>query len=310
MAGLYDGLEEVAFKRTEGGYVFQANNRWLIGPRRRFLVNESQKANIAACMRESLRRIRPFVFGMMVVLPAAIAGLIYWFITTSATLTVIVVDVGGKTEIHDQTIGRHGTSGTIAGPDGSSVAFRVSGPPGPNATTTITAIAASGKVGETSVVGFDAAGTTINMTDAKKRIVRIAKLVGRTGPTRTAGAVFAGAVTIALFGLYLAAIHIYIMRRLNPLLVGLPRTNERINLREGFDRFAAKVSIKLLVVMGFGAAAMLTGSAINVAEFFAAHRPLDQLPFLLLPAAAALLVAAQTAYLVALRRRQRSRAAG
>ena len=27
MAGLYDGLEEVAFKRTEGGYVFQANNR-------------------------------------------------------------------------------------------------------------------------------------------------------------------------------------------------------------------------------------------------------------------------------------------
>ena len=32
MAGLYDGLEEVAFKRTEGGYVFQANNRFLIGP--------------------------------------------------------------------------------------------------------------------------------------------------------------------------------------------------------------------------------------------------------------------------------------
>ena len=96
MAGLYDGLEEVAFKRTEGGYVFQANNRFLIGPRRRFLVNEAQKADIAACMRETLRRIKPFVFVMMAALPAAIGGLIYWFVVTSATLTVIVVDSGGR----------------------------------------------------------------------------------------------------------------------------------------------------------------------------------------------------------------------
>ena len=87
MAGLYDGLEEVAFKRTEGGYVFQTNNRFLIGPRRRFLVNEAQKADIAACMRETLRRIKPFVFLMMAALPAAIVGLIYWFVVTSATLT-------------------------------------------------------------------------------------------------------------------------------------------------------------------------------------------------------------------------------
>ena len=114
MAGLYDGLEEVAFKRTEGGYVFQANNRFLIGPRRRFLVNEAQKADIAACMRETLRRIKPFVFVMMAALPAAIGGLIYWFVVTSATLTVIVVDSGGKTEIHDQAIGRHGATGTLA----------------------------------------------------------------------------------------------------------------------------------------------------------------------------------------------------
>src|ERR1700735_1173911 len=105
MAGLYDGLEEVAFKRTEGGYVFQANNRFLIGPRRRFLVNEAQKADIAACMRETLRRIKPFVFVMMAALRAAIGGLIYWFVVTSATLTVIVVDSGGKTEIHDQAAG-------------------------------------------------------------------------------------------------------------------------------------------------------------------------------------------------------------
>jgi hypothetical protein len=305
MAGLYDGLEEVAFKRTEGGYVFQANNRWLIGPRRRFLVNEAQKADIAACMRETLRRIKPFVFAMMVVLPAAIGGLIYWFIATSATLTVIVVETGGKTEIHEQAIGRHGATGTLAGADGSSAVFRVSGPPGAGATVTTTAIMASGKVGATSVMPFDAAGAIINMADAKKRVVRIAKLVGRTGPTRTAAALFAGAVTLVLFGLYIAAIHIYSMRRLNPLLAGLPRTNERIGLREGVDRFAGKVSIKLLALMGFGAAAMLVGSAINMASFFATHRPLDQLPFLLLPAVAALIMGAQTAYLLVLRLRQR-----
>jgi hypothetical protein len=252
MAGLYDGLEDVAFKRTEGGYVFQTNNRFLIGPRRRFLVNEAQKADIAACMRETLRRIKPFVFLMMAALPAAIVGLIYWFVATSATLTVIVVDSGGKTEIHEQAIGRHGATGTLAGADGSSAAYRVSGPPGAGATVTTTAITASGKVGATSVVPFDAAGTIINMADAKKRIVRSAKLIGRTGPTRTAAALFAAGVSLGLIGLYIAAIHIYSMARLNPLLAGLPRTNERIGMREGFDRFAAKVSIKLLAVMGFG----------------------------------------------------------
>jgi hypothetical protein len=309
MAGLYDGLEEVGFKRIEGGYVFQTNNRWLFGPRRRFLVNEAQKADTAACMREKLQRIRPFVFAMMVVLPAAIGGLIYWFIATSATLTVIVVETGGKTEIHEQAIGRHGATGTLAGADGSSAVFRVSGPPGAGATVTTTAVMASGKVGATTVMPFDAAGAIINMADAKKRIVRTAKLVGRTGPTRTAGMLFAATVTIVLFALYLGAIHIYSMRRLNPLLVGLPRTNERIGMREGIDRFAAKVSIKLLAVMGVGAALMLAGSAVNLAEFFAAHRPLDQLPFLLLPAVTALVVVAQTAYLVVLRRRQRSRPA-
>jgi hypothetical protein len=309
MAGLYDGLEDVAFKRTEGGYVFQTNNRFLIGPRRRFLVNEAQKADIAACMRETLRRIKPFVFLMMAALPAAIVGLIYWFVATSATLTVIVVDSGGKTEIHEQAIGRHGATGTLAGADGSSAAYRVSGPPGAGATVTTTAITASGKVGATSVVPFDAAGTIINMADAKKRIVRSAKLIGRTGPTRTAAALFAAGVSLGLIGLYIAAIHIYSMARLNPLLAGLPRTNERIGTREGFDRFAAKVSIKLLAVMGFGAAAMLTGSAINMANFFATHRPLDQLPFLLVTAVASLIVGAQIAYLVVLRVRQRRRSA-
>ena len=61
--------------------------------------------------------------------------------------------------------------------------------------------------------------------------------------------------------------------------------------------------------MGFGAAAMLIGSVINMAEFFVMHRPLDQLPYLLVPAVASLIVGAQIAYLVVLRVRQRRRSA-
>jgi hypothetical protein len=202
------------------------------------LVNEAQKAELAACTRETLRRIKPFVFATMIALPTAIGGLIFWFVTSSATLTVIVVDGNGKTEIHDQAIGRHGATGTLAGADGSSVTFRVSGPPG--ATAAVTAITATGKVGATSVMPFDAAGITLNMADASKHIVRRAKLVARTGPTRTAGGLFAAGVSLGLFGLYIAALHIYSMRRLNPLLAGLPRTDQRISLREGFDRSPPK----------------------------------------------------------------------
>jgi hypothetical protein len=53
MAGLYDGLEEVAFKRVAGGYLFQANNPYFFGPKQRYLVNETQKAEIAPCLRET-----------------------------------------------------------------------------------------------------------------------------------------------------------------------------------------------------------------------------------------------------------------
>ena len=45
MAGLYDGLEEVAFKPVAGGFVFQTSNPWLIGRQRRYFVNETQKVD-------------------------------------------------------------------------------------------------------------------------------------------------------------------------------------------------------------------------------------------------------------------------
>jgi hypothetical protein len=305
MAGIYDGIEGVAFKRIEGGYVYQVNNRWLIGPRGRFFVTEAQKADLAACMRETLRRLKPFVLATAIGLPAAITGLIYWFVVSSATLTVIVVDRNGKIESHEQAIGRHGASGTLVAADGSSVAYRVSGAPGPDATATTTVIMASGKVGATSVVPFDTNGTIIKMADSTKHIVRAASLAGRRGPTMTAGMLFAFAVSLGLFALYFAAIHVYSMARLHPLLTGLPRTDERIGMREGFDRFAANISTKLLAVMGFGAVATVIGGVLSTTEFFLTHRPLEQLPFRLVPGVCALIVAAQVGYLLVRRLRQR-----
>jgi hypothetical protein len=44
-------MEELSFKRTPEGWVFQAPNPWLIGPRRHYLVNDAQKAEIAAQLR-------------------------------------------------------------------------------------------------------------------------------------------------------------------------------------------------------------------------------------------------------------------
>jgi hypothetical protein len=143
------------------------------------------------------------------------------------------------------------------------------------------------------------------MADSIKHIVRVASLAGRRGPTTTAGMLFAAGLSLGLFELYIAALHIYSMVRLRPLLAGLPRTNERIGMREGFERFAAKISTKLLVVMGFGGTAILTDSAINTIEFFVMHRPLDQFPLRLVPGVCGLIVGAPIVYRLVLRVRQR-----
>ena len=89
MARLYEGVEEIPFKKIDGGYVFQANNAWLFGPKRRFFVTESQKAEIAGCIRETMRRIKPFVFVAMVLIPLLLIGGTFWFALRGGTLVVM-----------------------------------------------------------------------------------------------------------------------------------------------------------------------------------------------------------------------------
>jgi hypothetical protein len=118
MAGLYDGLEEVPFKRIAGGYLFQTNNPWFIGRKRRYVVNEAQKAEIAASIRETFRRLKPFVFVAMVLIPAILVGSIFWFATRGGTLTATVTESDGRTTTYSQAIGPDGTSGTLPGTEG------------------------------------------------------------------------------------------------------------------------------------------------------------------------------------------------
>jgi hypothetical protein len=161
MAGLYDGLEETAFKRVPGGYVFQSRNPWFFGPPHRFLVTEVQKTEIARCVRETFQRIKPYVFATAVAMPVALGGGIFWLISQGCA-----------------------------------------------------------------------------------NVATIALL------------------TLALFAPYFAAIHVYSMRRLLPLIATLPRTCERISAREGASKVAAKISYKLLLLMFLGPALLVISNGL------------------------------------------------
>jgi len=308
MAGIYDGLEEVGFKPIAGGYLFQTSNRWLIGPSRRYVVNEAQKAEIAACIRETFRRIKPFAIAAAVLIPLIIMGALFWFVTRDGTLSVTVTEAGGATQSFSQRIGPEGASRSWPGADGSTIVFRVSGPPGPTSFVSIMSVDANGKAGAPCVVPFGAAGATVSAADSRHKTVRTIRLVGHRGPTPVAVMVFSMLLTLALFAIYLGALQAYRVRRLAPLIAVLPRSNERMTVREGIEHYAAKMSNRLLVLMGFGALMLLVGVVLHVAEAIFGGRSLDDLPFIV-SATASTLVVGQFGYLAILKLRLRRRSA-
>jgi len=275
MRGLYYGLEEISFKPVAGGYVFQTNNPWLIGPRRRYFVEEPQKAEIAARIRETLRRIRPFALAVAVLLPLVLIAAITWFMARGATLVVTEVDAAGVTTTHDQPIGKDGATGVLTYATGARVAYAVSGPPGGDATVTISGFDQAGKAGAPCVVKFDSGGTKIVMNDDSGHLVRTVTLMGRTGATRDAVMWFPMLLTLALFAPFVALMHIYSMARLRPLLAGLPRSDQRITLWDSTERFAAKASNKFLLIVGGGAVMGLVGNGITLIQSIHDHRPID-----------------------------------
>ena len=309
MAGLYEGIEDVAFKKVEGGYVFQTTNPWLIGPRRRYFVDETRKAAIAECIRESLRRIKPFVLVAAIVIPLIIIGGTLWLTFRDTTLRVTVTSATGQSSVSDLPIDRSGGGGELAGAGGAKVLFHVSGPPGEGATITYTPVSAQGKPGAPVSVPFSKEGARLNVTDDHGRIVNSAVLLGRFGATRGAIFLYAALLAAMTFAPYLVLIHVYQYGKLRPLIAGLPRTTERIRFAEQSQSFASKASIKLLVVMGIGATAVCIGNGAAIVSAVLSHQPLADS---LVNAAALVLAGPATAYfayLIVLRRRQRWNAA-
>ena len=75
MAKWYEGAEEAAFKPVAGGYLFQAPNPWPFGRSSAYLVNEAQKATLAARLRRMRRQILRLAV-LFMVLAVVVSGIV------------------------------------------------------------------------------------------------------------------------------------------------------------------------------------------------------------------------------------------
>ena len=308
MAGIYDGVEEIAFTSVADGFVFQTNNPWLLGPRRRYFVNDAQKAMISARIRKTLRRLIPVVIVAAIVIPLVLIGGTFWLAFQGASLGVTVTNATGDTTSYIQAIDRDGSTVTLAGQAGAKMVYHVSGFPGKDATITYTWVDATGKAGAPSSSPFGPAGMKVAIVDANHRPINSAVLKGRVGATPNAILLYATLLGLATFGPYFALMHLYSMRRLRPLLANLPRTYERVTLRDKSQNFASKVSFKLLLVMGISGAAGCLANGIVIGTAMLAHRPIANQPVAWVAMAASALVTARIAYFMILRARLRRNA--
>jgi hypothetical protein len=312
MRGLYEGIEEAAFQPTAGGYVFQMKNPWFFGSSQHFLVNESQKARLAECLRATTQRIKPFVFASAIAIPLLLALGIFAFAFTGGTLTVTEVLGTGESTSYSQWLRPNGATVVVSDHPLNksdqlfSLAVRVSGLPGDTATATVTKPAGKDKPAATYVIAFGPAGVTVNFTDGDGRVTKFAKLTGKRGTPADVTAVFALILSFALFAPYYAAVHLYSLKRLRPLVAGVPRTSERITIGQSTARFATQASNKLFIVMGVGVTSAVLGNATALIAALASHRSSEMLP-LIVGVGATSFSAAGFAYLTIARFRHRGR---
>jgi hypothetical protein len=309
MAGLYDGVEEAAFMKVAGGFIFQTNNPWFFGPRRRYFVSEAQKVDIAKRIRETLQRLVPFVIAAAIIFPIVIIGGTFWFALRGGTLTVTETNAAGKTKSYAQPIGANGSDFVLAGEGGAMLVCHVSGLPGNGATITYTWIDAKGKAGARSSLRFAPTGATFNIVDSSHRRINSAVAVGRVGATPNSILLCAMLLTLLTLGPYFAGIHIFSKERLRPLIANLPRSLERISRRDRSRNLASKLSYKLLAIMGFGSAAsfFVNGASIVGAAF--EHRPSVYPAFVWTAFVLSALLIARILYFVLLKTRLRGRVA-
>jgi hypothetical protein len=89
----FSGMEEMAFKRMPGGYLYRAPNPWLVGSGRYYLLNEQQKSEIAVRVQ---RMWRYFAAAIAIVVAVAVPLSMRWvdqhpFVFLGATALVGLV---------------------------------------------------------------------------------------------------------------------------------------------------------------------------------------------------------------------------
>jgi len=242
------------------------------------------EAEIATCMRQTMQRITPLVLIAAVVIPLVLIGAIVWLITSgraTVTLTVAtVVDQKTGSTVSTLPIGPTGATFpyTSAPPAGSMAvtSIAVSGPPGDGAVAGFTVVDQTGKsTAYTQPFGQDGAKFTFTAPNGGA----VFTVVGRAG--RTFGTIWLDAMLLALgmFVPYLAVIHVYRMRQLQPLIANLPPSDERITMRDNAAALATKMSSKFLLLAIFIAVACATlfgRSAINLAIAILGDQPVAQ----------------------------------
>jgi hypothetical protein len=82
-------IEAVLFKEVGGGYVFQAPNPWLFGPRSRYLVTPAQKAELLAIITPRRPILRVAVITIAILLWTVLAATIVWAVSSHEDPTAI-----------------------------------------------------------------------------------------------------------------------------------------------------------------------------------------------------------------------------
>jgi hypothetical protein len=208
MASLFDRAVEASFKPNDGGYVFRCPSPWLFGSWRTYLVNEAQKASLAAHLRQRQR-------------------LLLWLMAIYLTIAFA-----------------------------ATMLFQSSGAP------------------DTSTAGFLA--------------VVVSTLLGM--------------LALALVP------HLYLMRKIKPMLADLQRADAPVGLHEQLFGVAAVISPVNLALGGLGGVLVAIANIKTIAEELSGGRPGSQV----LWSAAGLLVgvalASYFAYLTILKRRLKRKA--
>jgi hypothetical protein len=104
------GTEEAFFKPAPGGWVYSAANPWVIGPRKIYLVNDTQKATLA----ERIRQGRPL--RLLALVPLLWAALVLgpylqeptttiWLLIVSVVLALAFwINLAGYLAVRDELI--------------------------------------------------------------------------------------------------------------------------------------------------------------------------------------------------------------